>query len=156
LGVSVFRGDENDVLGRYYGAAKEAGAKIVIRLTGDCPFVDPAIVDAAIDLFEAKKADYAANTIERTFPDGLDVEVFSFAALERAHRECVVARLREHVTPYLKTGVYPGQPSGDFKLAHLRHPVDFSHLRWTLDTEEDLEFFREVLKRLPRDFGWLD
>ena len=156
LGVRVFRGDENDVLGRYYAAAKEAGAGVVVRLTGDCPFVDPALVDAAIDLFVTAKADYAANTIERTYPDGLDVEVFSFAALERAHRECATPRLREHVTPYLKTGVYPGQPSGDFRLAHLRYAVDFSHLRWTLDTEEDLEFVREALKRLPRDFSWQD
>lgn len=156
LGAKVFRGSEDDVLGRYFEAAKACGAKTIVRVTADCPLADPSVVDSALALFESGAGEYVSNVIERTYPDGLDVEIFSFEALQRANREVTLPRFREHVTPYMKTGVYLGQPSGGFSVAHLKSQVDFSHLRWTLDTPEDLAFFRALLRLLPESFTWLD
>jgi glutamate-1-semialdehyde 2,1-aminomutase len=155
-GIAVFRGDESDVLGRYRDAAREVGAEVVVRITADCPFVDPAIVDACVGLLDERRADYASNVMQRTFPDGLDVEVFTASTLERTAAEAEEPRFREHVTPYMRTGHYPKLPDGGFRVAHLVHASSFAHLRWTVDTREDLDFCREVLKRLPGDFAWLD
>lgn len=155
-GAIVFRGHDTDVLDRYLRAAQHVGADLCVRITADCPFVDPALIDEAVRLFRSGNYDYVSNVMQRSYPDGMDVEVFSRAALERAHRECSDARMREHVTPYLKTGHYSHLPSGDFRIGHLRQAADFSHLRWTLDSAEDLEFFRAVLPLMPETFGWQD
>ena len=156
LDVNVMRGDEHDVLARFHDAADQANADVVVRLTADCPFTDPEVVDGAVRLFLEGNAEYVSNVIERTFPDGLDVEVFSRATLEEAHANCSSPRMREHVTPYMKTGVYHGVESGNFKPAHYRAPADFSSLRWTLDELEDLEFFRATLPDLMPGFTWLE
>jgi len=155
-GVRCFRGDENDVLKRFYDTAIGSAAKTIVRLTGDCPMVDPTVIDQSVAIFYSDAGEYVSNVIERTFPDGLDVEVFSFDTLEKTHNDCQDTRLREHVTPYMKTGVYPNQPSGKFSVAHVKSDADFSHLRWTLDEQEDLDFFRRILSFLPDDFHWLD
>ena len=139
------------MLDRYYQAAREAGADIVIRVTGDCPLVDPALVELVLECYRAGGVDYASNTCPPTFPDGLDVEVFSFAALERAWQEATAAHDREHVTPYLRE-------SGKFLMANVAHATDLSQARWTVDEAEDLKVIRSVFAAFaPRtDFSWLD
>lgn len=155
LGVRLFRGDEADVLGRMRGAALMTNADPVIRLTADCPMADPAVIDAALTLYERSKADYVSNCNRRTFPDGLDVEVFSARAFEIADREARHPQLREHVTPYMR-GNRPDLGSGDFRRADLLADADFGHLRFTIDTAEDLAFVGGLFARLPDGFGWLD
>jgi len=155
LGVPVFRGDEMDVLGRYAAAAK-AEADIIVRLTADCPMIDPTLIDQAIGMFSDGAYDYLSNSIHLSYPDGLDVEVFTRAALDTANREATEVFHREHVTPYMRTGIYPDLAAGDFKVGNMTAPADFSHLRWTVDNAEDLERVRRLVVALPPDFGWLE
>lgn len=138
--VQCFRGSENDVLDRYYQAARHFGAEVIVRLTADCPLLDPAVVDRVIETFRAGDYDYVSNTIEVSYPDGLDTEVFSFTALGRAWKEAKLISEREHVTPYLWK-----QP-GLFRLANVKNETDFSKLRWTVDEPQDLEFVRRVYR----------
>jgi glutamate-1-semialdehyde 2,1-aminomutase len=149
LGYRVHRGSENDVLDRYYHAAKDAGADTVVRVTGDCPLIDPVLVDAVIEKFLESGADYASNVRPPTYPDGLDVEVFSFAALESTWSQARAPREREHVTPFF-------YESGQFRLANLAQQEDLSAERWTVDEPEDLEVVRHVFEHFaPRsDFTW--
>lgn len=156
LGVSVFRGDEADVLGRYAGAAAETKADVVVRLTADCPLMDPQLIDAAIEYFYTADYDYVSNAIELSYPDGLDIEVFTRAALDEAHVNAFLPFQREHVTPYLRTGIYNDIPTGNFRVGHMRAPADFSHLRWTVDTQNDLVRVREIAKAMRPSDSWLD
>jgi glutamate-1-semialdehyde 2,1-aminomutase len=149
LGYAVSRGSEADVLDRYYAAAREHSADIVIRITGDCPLVDPAVVDAILARFRDGDVDYLSNVAPPTFPDGLDTEVFTFAALETAWRDARTPREREHVTPYLRE-------SGRFRCANFTAATDGSAERWTVDEPEDLELIRKILASFTprRDFSW--
>ena len=156
LAVPAFRGDEHDVLGRYTGAARAAGADTVVRLTADCPMIDPALIDQAIEMFADGGYDYLSNAIHLTYPDGLDVEVFTAEALAAADREAADPYYREHVTPYFRTGIYHDLAVGDYRVGHMTAPSDFSHLRWTVDTQEDLDQVRELIADLPEDFAWHD
>jgi len=155
-GYGVYRGSVNDVLDRYYRAALQASADVIVRLTADCPLLDPALVDLTVRAFlEAQPpADLVVNRLPgaRTYPIGLDVEVVSFAALERAWREAVEPNQREHVLPFLY------DPPGRFRVLRLDAERDYGDLRWTVDTPEDLEFVRRVVERLGErsDFGWRD
>jgi len=150
IGFPVFRGSEHDVLNRYFQAAVAHSADIVVRITADCPLVDPQLVDEAIEAFRAQGLDYLSNVVPPTFPDGLDIEVFSFAALERAAHEATTSHDREHVTPYLR--------SGKFVTSNLAHEEDLSDLRWTVDEAADLEIIRGVYKHFEPEtnFGWRD
>jgi len=141
-GIACHRGSLDDVLDRYYSAACAASAQTIVRLTGDCPLIDPAVVDLVIEQFSATGADYASNTLDSTFPDGLDVEVFSFAALEIAHIEARLPSEREHVTPFLY------HHADQFHLKSVRQPVDQSELRWTVDNPEDYQFVCKVYDAL--------
>lgn len=139
-GFAVFRGSEEDVLDRYYQAARAAAADFVVRITADCPLLDPAVVDKVVRAFDSARHDYVANVFRYTYPDGLDTEVFSFAALERAWHEAVPGPEREHVTVLMRT-------SGRFRTgANVEHTTDLSRrqLRWTVDTAADLAFVRRV------------
>lgn len=157
LGYEVFRGSEEDVLLRFSETARRASADIIVRITADCPFIDPGIIRDVLNLRVKMKVDYATNTIDRKFPDGLDVEVFTRAALERAQSEASDAILREHVTPYISGKRRDVLPWGGFSTAQLLAPGEFGHLRWTVDELEDLEFVRAVADALGRDnFSWLD
>ncbi|MFA6171600.1 MAG: glycosyltransferase family protein [Patescibacteria group bacterium] len=142
LGIDVFRGSENDVLDRYYQVAKHYGYGHIVRVTGDCPLIDPGIIDEVISLYRLEDVDYATNVIPPTYPDGLDAEIFSFAALEKAWREAKLNSGREHVT------VYMWQNPGKFKQAHLNNSVDLSAKRWVLDNPEDYEVMKSVYEKL--------
>lgn len=144
LGVKYFRGSEEDVLSRYYYAAKENNADVVVRITSDCPLIDPEISNDVIKYYlnNKDKYDYVSNTIERTYPRGLDTEVFSFKALEKAFNEAISERYREHVTPYIWDNPKV------FRLAQYKNSQDYSDLRWTLDTEEDFELIDKIYNLL--------
>jgi spore coat polysaccharide biosynthesis protein SpsF (cytidylyltransferase family) len=154
IGVQVYRGDEMDVLGRLHDAAYAHKADVVVRLTADCPFADPAIIDAAIDIMATDDWDYVSNCTTRTYPDGLDVEVMTMAALSEAAAKAKHPFLREHVTPYIN-GRRLDIEHGDFALGELTFDADFSHIRWTVDTPQDLDYLRQLAARLPTNFGWL-
>jgi spore coat polysaccharide biosynthesis protein SpsF len=143
------RGSEDDVLSRYHLAATKHSLDIVCRITADCPFIDPEVVDAAFWLLFEGRHDYASNTLRRSFPRGLDAEVFRFEALDRAHQEATDLAEREHVTPH----IYRNPTT--FSLGSLEHEEDLSANRWTVDQAEDLLLAREIIKRLPpEDLGF--
>jgi spore coat polysaccharide biosynthesis protein SpsF len=150
LQVPHFRGAEQDVLDRYYQAAHANAAEAVVRVTSDCPLIDAKLVDDTVEVFRNEHADYASNVSPRTYPRGLDTEVFTFDALDHAWREAREAHQREHVTPYLY------EHPLIFKLASLSGAADCSRYRWTLDTPEDLELLRAIYSRFDgRDnFSW--
>ncbi|PKP61382.1 MAG: acylneuraminate cytidylyltransferase [Candidatus Altiarchaeales archaeon HGW-Altiarchaeales-1] len=144
-GIGIFRGSEDDVLDRYYKAAKEFNATVIVRITSDCPLIDPLVSDKVIETFLNNKCDYCSNCLKRTYPQGLDTEVFSFEALEKAWKEAKEDYQREHVTPYIYE--HPEK----FKLLNVLNDKDLSHLRWTLDTIEDFNFIDEIYKRLYKE-----
>jgi glutamate-1-semialdehyde 2,1-aminomutase len=151
LGYVCAKGSETDVLDRYLKAAHASCADIVIRITGDCPLVDPDLVDEMIRQFQSKHVDYLCNNYPPTYPDGLDIEVFSFSALQKASQEATKSFDREHVTPYLRN---PSQ----FNIATHTHTEDLSGLRWTVDEANDFEVIENVFQHFsPRiDFSWLE
>lgn len=142
FGIACFRGDLHDVLDRYYSAAMHYGADVVVRVTADCPLIDPLVIDHVIKVFLSDFSDYTSNTIQCTYPDGLDTEVFCIGSLERAWREARLSSEREHVTPYIYK--HPEL----FKLKNVEHTIDLSTLRWTVDEARDLDFVRAVYKRM--------
>jgi spore coat polysaccharide biosynthesis protein SpsF len=142
LGLPCVRGSEEDVLSRFHLAAVSRGLDVLCRVTADCPFTDPDVLDAVFAVFFECRCDYASNTLRRTFPRGLDAEVFSFRVLEQAHREAREAFEREHVTPYIYGG------STKFSLRSVECGEDLSAHRWTVDEEPDLQLIREIAARL--------
>lgn len=146
-GINIFRGSEDDVLARYYNAAAEYGADTVVRVTGDCPLIDPKIVDKTVLAYLNNRKDYdgASNVIERTYPRGLDTEVVSFGCLERCHKNASERYQREHVIIYIY------EHPEDFKLYNVKNDINLSSLRWTVDEEADFKFVTEIYKRLYRD-----
>jgi spore coat polysaccharide biosynthesis protein SpsF len=143
IDVDVHRGPLADVLARYHGAAMAFGpADHIVRLTADCPLADHEVIDACVALHLAKGADYTSNGVERTFPDGLDVEVVTMAALSRAHHEAKAQAEREHVTSYLYDN------PGLFSLVQLTQTPDLGHLRWTVDTPADFDMVAAVYQAL--------
>lgn len=146
LGIGWFRGSEGDVLSRYLGAARAHEAEVIIRVTSDCPLIDPETIDQVVELFTKSGVDYASNTIERTYPRGLDVEVFSLEALAKVHSLAKEESYREHVTLYMYR--HPDR----FKLANLVAPADLRRpdLRLCVDTQEDLELISAIYGELYR------
>lgn len=153
-GWPCFRGSQDDGLDRYYRAAREHGAEVVVRITSDCPLIDPDVIDRVVGEFLDRwpQVQYAANDEPcRTYPRGLDTEVFDFVSLERAWREDRNPAWREHITPYLYR-----RP--DLFTAHnVVHEVDYSGHRWTVDTPEDLALVRRIYDHFGHDrFSWLE
>ena len=136
--IQCIRGSLDDVLDRYYQAARYFNAEVIVRLTADCPLLDPLVIDKVVEAFHQGDFDYAANVVECTYPDGLDTEAFSRDTLERAWREAKLKSEREHVTAYILK--HPEL----FHLGSVKHEEDYSGLRWTVDTSRDLEFVRAV------------
>lgn len=140
--IPVFRGSEEDVLDRYYQACCKFPAEIIVRITSDCPLMDPAIVDKAIDLLQKKAVDYVSNAQHRTYPRGMDVEVFTFRALKKAMEQATSPSDREHVTPYIY------HHPDEFSLANLTYPKDLSDYRLTVDTPEDFLLISKIFENL--------
>ena len=149
LGYACEIGSELDVLDRYLCAARAQDADVIVRITGDCPLVDPALVDKAIRGFREAGVDYFSNVAPPTYPDGLDIEVFTFAALERAARETEKAYDHEHVTPYLREAKC-------FRRAGMQNTEDLSGMRWTVDEPADLQVVTEVFDHFAPNihFSW--
>ena len=140
--VGLFRGSETDVLARYHGAASACGADVIVRVTADDPFKDPEVIDHAVSLLASGKHDYCSNTIVPTFPEGIDIEAFTFEALDKAFREAVLTSEREHVTPYI------WKRPERFRVRNFRNAEDLSGLRWTIDYQADFEFAQTIYRRL--------
>lgn len=150
-GIPFFRGSEDDVLARYYEAARYFDAGVVVRLTGDCPLLDWTVIDQVVNTFHAGDFDYVSNTLQCTYPDGLDTEVVLFSGLERAWREARLQSEREHVTAYIYK--HPEL----FRLHNVQHTEDLSALRWTVDEPEDLVFVRAIYDHFgSASFGMVD
>lgn len=143
-GIAVFRGSEDDVLSRFYEAAKMCRADAVVRVTGDCPVIDPHVISQVIQCFQEKRGnvDYVSNFVKRTHPRGLDAEIFSFRALEEAFQESTSTSEREHVTPFIYH-----RPSR-YRLASVEHSVNLSKHRWTVDTPEDFILLQNIISSL--------
>ncbi|EJL46887.1 MULTISPECIES: cytidylyltransferase domain-containing protein [Brevibacillus] len=154
LDVALYRGSETDVLTRYYEAAKGSKADVILRITSDCPLLDPNVSAYILHHFKsAAKVDYVSNTLERSYPRGLDTEVFTFSALQISHDESQEPYHREHVTPF----IYENQQR--FRCESVRFEQDYSHYRWTLDTPEDWELIQKMYEELyvpGKLFSWIE
>jgi spore coat polysaccharide biosynthesis protein SpsF len=142
--INFYRGNQEDVLDRYYQTARIYQADLIIRITSDCPLIDPSIIDKIIEhyLNNKEKVDYVSNILERTYPRGMDVEVFSFRTLETAWQKAEQQYQREHVTPYICKN------PDTFTMSHVKNEIDLSILRLTVDEEKDLELVRGIYKKL--------
>lgn len=154
VGYQCFRGDHLDVLDRYYQAAKHYECESIVRVTADCPLIDPGVLDLVVGTFHDRfpQVDYVSNVLTtRHFPRGLDCEVFTFEALRRAWRVSTAPLFREHVTAY-----FYHHPE-EFRLHGVHHETDQSHHRWTVDTGDDIYLIREIYATMGTDdFTWLD
>ncbi len=152
LAIDCWRGDEDDVLDRYYHAAKAYDAQVIIRITSDCPLIEAEVIDRVVFAFQEKQCDYASNFINRTYPRGLDIEVMTLSTLEKTWHEANEFFQRTHVTPYIY------QNPQVFQLLSVEGEIDYSDYRWTVDTEDDLTFVQTVYERLQNapDFKWQD
>jgi len=142
-GIEGFVGSENDVLDRFFKSAKKYNGDIIVRLTGDCPLLDPRVIDKVIKIYLDNEYDYVSNVLKPTYPDGLDVEVFSFNTLVKVWKEAELTSDREHVTTYIRN-TCPDK----FKTKNVENDKDLSNLRWTVDQEEDLKFVRKIYSNL--------
>jgi glutamate-1-semialdehyde 2,1-aminomutase len=151
LGYVCVRGSETDVLARYYETAKKVKADIVVRITADCPLIDPQLVDECIKGFKNYDIDYFSNTNPRSFPDGLDVSVMSFKSIKRAYCEAKSLYDREHVTSFIIN-------SENFSKRFLKNKKDLSKIRWTVDNQKDLDTVSNIFKHFSPNihFSWLD
>ena len=139
LEIDVFRGDSSDVLDRYYQCAKKFNLDNIVRITSDCPLIDPEIVDKVIRKYEIEKFDYVTNTLIRTFPIGLDAEIFSFDVLEKTWKNAILPSEREHVTPFIRN------KKMDFSVGNIEHEEDLSKIRVGLDRKEDYELIKIIV-----------
>lgn len=146
--IPCYRGSEDDVLDRFYRAAALLELTTVVRITADCPLHDPAVITQVIQHYRDTGADYCSNVQPPTFPDGLDTEVVSITALEQAWDEAADPFEREHVMPYIR------RRPDRFRITNMQAPANYSHLRWTLDTAEDLAFIRSFYEEHGSVTDW--
>lgn len=154
-GVDCYRGSIDDVLERFYFAVKNLAPDYVVRITSDCPLIDSNVIDRVVRECVENDVDYASNTLKPTFPDGIDVEVFKFVALEKAFNEAVLKSEREHVTPYIKKN---SSFNGGllFSSINIEASFDCSEYRMTVDTQEDYEVIKTLFENVGKDRGWED
>lgn len=155
LGVETYSGSLNNVLERFYLTALPEKPDWVIRLTSDCPLIDPVVIDKTIHHAISKNFDYVSNTLQPTYPDGIDVEVFKFSALEKAYREAMLTSELEHVTPFIwKNSTYKG--GSLFTSDCVINEKDFSSIRLTVDTIDDFQVIEKLIQLLGTDKTWLE
>lgn len=142
IDVEVFTGNPKNVLDRYYKCAKKFSCESIVRVTADCPLIDPKILDKGINIFNKGSLDYVTNTFPRTYPDGNETEIFSFEALTRAWKNAKLPSEKEHVTPYFRN--YPNK----FKIKNFTFKKDISNLRWTVDYPEDLKLVKLLISKI--------
>jgi spore coat polysaccharide biosynthesis protein SpsF (cytidylyltransferase family) len=154
-GVSYYQGSTNDVLDRYYQTAKPEQPDYVVRITSDCPLIDSAIIDKVIKYCIEQKVDYVSNTLKSTFPDGMDVEVFKFNALEKAWHEATLTSDREHVTPYIwrNSGFFN---QSVFTSLNYSGEEDFSLYRLTIDRQVDFDLIKHLIEVVGDNKSWMD
>ena len=142
IGIDVFRGSSDDVLDRYFQCAKSNNFSAVVRITADCPIIDPNIVDEGVKIFSSGIYDYVTNTFPRSFPDGNETEVFSITSLKTAWRNSKLPSEREHVTPYFRNN------AKIFRIKNFAFTSDISNLRWTVDYEEDVLLVKNLISKI--------
>ena len=140
--INYFRGSSENVLERFYKCAKKFQLETIVRITADCPLIDPKVVDSIIQIFNSGKYDYVHNMEPRTFPDGLETEVFSFKILEKAYKNAKLPSEKEHVTPYFRNN------KNKFRIKNIISKKNMSSHRWTLDYQEDLDLIRNIVKEI--------
>ena len=145
LGIQCFRGNSDDVLDRYYNCAKEFEIDNIVRITSDCPLIDPEIIDEVIRKYKSENYDYFTNTLIRTYPIGTDVEIFSFEILEKTWYNATLPSEREHVTPFIRN------KKMNFRIGNLENKKKLDHLRWTLDRQKDLDLIREIITKINKN-----
>ena len=144
LGIECFRGSSDNVLDRYYECAKKFGLDDILRITSDCPLIDPNIVDKVVEKYLTKDYDYVSNTLIRTFPIGTDSEIFSFDILEKSWQNASLLSEKEHVTPYIIN------KKNGFRLGNIKNELNVGQLRLTLDRIEDYELIKKIVKKIER------
>lgn len=152
-GADVFRGSESDVLGRVFNAARSTNADIIVRITGDCPLINPETIDAVTDKVSPGRTQYAANILERTFPRGLDVEAFTFQSFKKVHQEATESHHREHVTPYYheQEDLFSTESVTSEEVFDEPQFQNRDDLRLTLDEADDYEVLRTIYENVPFD-----
>lgn len=153
-GFETSRGSVEDVLDRFYQTALPLRPEWIVRVTSDCPLIDPALIDSIISMAMVNDADYCSNGFIENYPDGQDVEVFKFSALENAHKNALLKSEREHVTPYIRTN---STVNGGIKFSSLNYPCieNFSAIRMTVDEPCDFELIQKLINELGTDQTWL-
>ena len=140
-GIEIFHGKANDVLDRYYNCALEFNADPIIRITADCPLIDYEIINKMLKFFKSNQFDYVCNNLPPTFPDGLDVEIFSFKSLKKSFEKAKLKSEHEHVTPFIRKN------KNNFKIYNYKNKKDLSKYRFTVDEKEDLKFIRKIFTK---------
>lgn len=153
LGVETYKGSIDDVLERFYFAALPESPDYVVRVTSDCPLIDPHEIDKIIEKCVSGNYDYVSNTLIPTFPDGIDCECFKFSALEKAYNEAKLQSEREHVTPYIKNNSTV-KGGGLFSSFNVVNDVDYSTYRITVDTQEDFDLIKSLIEKVGADKTW--
>ncbi|MBL0738851.1 glycosyltransferase family protein [Flavobacterium sp. GN10] len=154
-GYNCFRGSETDVLDRFYQAVKDKKPEWIVRLTSDCPLIDPELVDNIITFVQENNKDYGSNTLIENFPDGQDIEVFKFSVLERAWKEAKLLSEREHVTPYIRNN---SDFNGGVLFSSINFPCefDFSKIRMTVDEDKDFKLIETLIMALGFNKNWIE
>ena len=153
--IEYYQGSENNVLERFYEASKYFSPDLIVRVTSDCPLIDSELIDELIDFTNRGNWDYVSNTLIENFPDGQDIEVFKFEALEFAYRNAKLNSEKEHVTPYIiKNSTYKGGKI--FKSMCYKNDIDYGSVRMTLDTQDDYNSILKLIKKLGKQSGWKD
>lgn len=154
-GVDYFEGSERNVLDRYYWAAKEHKADWVVRITSDCPLIDPKLIDEIIARVIAEDKDYGSNTLIESYPDGQDIEVFKFEVLEKARNKVILNSDKEHVTPFIKRNCDLNLGS-EFSSISIVNEINYSEIRMTVDEKRDLDAIKLLVKNLGFEASWTD
>ena len=154
MGVLIYRGSENDVLDRFYQSVKDIRPDFIVRLTSDCPLIDPVLIDNIIEKIISEEVDYCSNCMIESFPDGQDIEAFTFNALEKAWNKATLNSQREHVTPYIRENSSFYERDLFTSVNYISKYPQYSNVRMTVDEQVDFEVVEELLCKLGKEESW--